>query len=117
MPKSTKSAGETEEPKRRTARSDKQRDRRLVNMATDLVEERMRTGKATAAEIIHYLRLGSPERRLEQDLLKEKTKMVKAKTRAIQTGERLEKLYLGAQKAMQSYQYSAPEDDTEEEYE
>lgn len=111
MPKAAKTTGEVAEPRARRARTDKSRTRRLVNLATDLVEERMRTGKATAAEIIHYLRLGSESSKLEEDLLRERTKMVKAKTKAIQTGEHIEALYADAKNAMTRYNYNHPEED------
>ena len=60
----------TEEPVKRVRRapdiSDEQREKRLCDLAITQVEERMRTGKATAAEYLHYLKLASERSKQEQ---------------------------------------------------
>lgn len=109
-----KDTGETSATKKRKPRTVKSRDRMLINLATERVEQRLRDGTATAAEIIHYLRLGSEANELETEMLKEKTKMIKAKTSAIQTNERMVELYDEAKKVMSKYGYRHPEDDDDE---
>ena len=73
--------------------SDEQREKRLINRALELVEERMEKGEATSAEILHFLKLGSERNRREQEEISYRTELMREKTRAIKSAEEREKKY------------------------
>lgn len=73
--------------------SDEQREKRLINRALELVEERMENGEATSAEILHFLKLGSERNRREQEEISYRTELMREKTRAIKSAEEREKKY------------------------
>ena len=79
------------------------REDQLISMAYDLAEERLRTGKATGAEIVQLLKWGSSKERLKKDILEKQKELVSAKTEALQSAKRVEELYEDAMKAMTSY--------------
>lgn len=73
--------------------SDEQREKRLINRALELVEERMEKGEATSAEILHFLKLGSERNRREQEEISYRTELMREKTKAIKSAEEREKKY------------------------
>ena len=73
--------------------SDEQREKRLINRALELVEERMESGEATSAEILHFLKLGSERNRREQEEISYRTELMREKTKAIKSAEEREKKY------------------------
>jgi len=79
------------------------REDQLVSMAYDLVEQRIRDGSATGAELVQLLKWGSSKERLEKELLEKDLELKQAKTEALQTAKRIEELYDEAIKAMRSY--------------
>ena len=79
------------------------REQQLINLALDLVEQRLRNGTASSQETVHFLKLGSSKEKLEQQILAEQKKLVVAKTSAIESQERIDELYAGAIAAMRSY--------------
>lgn len=96
-----------ESPPRRTSRpamTTQGRENQMICLAVDLVEERMRNGTATAAEIIHFLKLGSSKERLEQEVMELQKELLAAKTEAIRSEQDLRELYEEAMKAMTEYQ-------------
>lgn len=79
------------------------RENQLIAMAVDLVEKRMQEGKATSAEILHYLRLGTTTAQLEKEKLKHENELLKARTADIQFRRELDNTYAEAIEAMRSY--------------
>lgn len=79
------------------------REDQLVSMAYDLVEQRIRDGSATGAELVQLLKWGSSKERLEKELLEKDLELKQAKTEALQSAKRIEELYDEAIKAMRSY--------------
>ena len=77
---------ETEYPAATTMEA---RENQLIALAYDLVEQRIRDGTASAAETVHFLKMGSQRDRIERDIMKEP--------------KRLEALYSDAIEAMRSY--------------
>ena len=75
----------------------------LIDLAINLEEERLRSGKATSAEIVHFLKLGTERERLEREKLESENKLLKAKTEAIENTEELKTLYINAIKAIGTY--------------
>lgn len=102
----------SEKPKGRPATNPKDREDELINLAVSLAEKQLRDGTASTQVIVHYLKLGSTRGMLEQEMLENKTKMIKAQTESIESSKRVEELYKNALDAMQIYGgISSKEDD------
>jgi hypothetical protein len=91
-------------PQSRPAISPQDRENQLVLLATELAEEQMREGTASAQVISHYLKLGSTREQLEQERLRYETKLLEARTQQISDAARMEELYANAINAMKTYQ-------------
>ena len=106
-----------------TARSDKKnrnhadrtpegRENRLISMALDLAEERLRNGTATAQEVVHFLKLGSEKSRVEVEKLELEKKLVEAKTENLKAQRDMATMLNDAMAAMKRYR--GEEDDSDE---
>lgn len=102
MPKIKHNGGLGDRPYPR-ASSTKARENQLINMAYDLVEQRMRDGTASAQEVVHFLKMGSERDKLELQIMNEQKQLIAAKTGAYKSSERLENLYTEAIEAMRRY--------------
>ena len=98
---------QTNEPRKTRRRvpdvTDEQREKRLCDMALDCVEERMRTGQATAMEYTHFLKLAAERNKMEQEEMRCKIELLKAKTKAIADAEKQSLDYANVLKAMTHY--------------
>lgn len=103
-----------EKRKHSKARTVRAKENEMINLAMDEAERRMRDGTASSQIITHYLKLGSVKEQLEEDILEEKKKLLKAQTEAIESTKRMEKLYAQAIRAMKTY---SPEEDDDDFYE
>lgn len=97
--------------KQRPAMSEEARENQLIALAVDCVEKRLRENTASAAEVCHYLKMGSPKERLAREREKEEIKLLKAKTEAIESEKDIKELYAKALNAMRRYQGDTIEDD------
>lgn len=97
--KATRKSGRRVAP----ATSVEARENQLINLAVDLAEQQLSSGTASAQVITHYLRLGSTKERLEKEKLAKENELLEARTKALESAERIEKLYANALKAMRSY--------------
>ena len=79
------------------------RENQLIALAVDLAERQLLDGSASAQVITHYLKLGSTSERIEKEILGEQSKLIKAKTEALQSAKHVEELYAEALKAMRQY--------------
>ena len=79
------------------------REKQLIALATNLVEERLRNGTASAQEVCHFLKLGTMEKQLEMQKLEKENKLLEAKTEALESQKRSEELFTRAIEAMKSY--------------
>lgn len=105
--------GAPTEPQRRKLKpavTPEGRENQLIGLAYDLVEKRLREGTATSQETTHFLRLGSLNARLEQEILKSKKEKMEAEIEAIRSQKRVEELYANALAAMRSYGMHGDED-------
>lgn len=95
----------TAEPtkKRRPALTPEARENQLIAYAYDLVEERILSGTASAQELVHFLKLGSSKEKLEKERLEEENKLLRAKTKALESGDEKKQLYKDAINAMLRY--------------
>lgn len=88
-------------------------DNTCITLARELAEKQLREGTAAPSVINHYLKMGSPESRLKQELLKEEIVLTRAKAKATETEEETLKMYKDAIKAMGIYAGDTEEDDDE----
>jgi dsDNA-specific endonuclease/ATPase MutS2 len=79
------------------------RENELIALAYNAAEERIRNGTASAAEIVHFLKLGSSQGRYEQEATKADIELKKAKVDAIHQAETLDGLYKDAIDAIKRY--------------
>lgn len=91
-------------------------ENRLINKAYKLVEKRIDSGEATAAELVHFLREGSIRQQYELDKLKKENELLRAKTEAIESQKEVKELYSNAINAFRKYsgQPSLTEEDDDE---
>lgn len=102
-------------PNRRPAMSPEARENQLAAYAFDLVEKRLLEGTASSQETTHFLKLVSSKARLERERAELENELIKAKTQALKSQERIEELYANAIKAMSLY--NGRDDAEDEEYE
>lgn len=79
------------------------RENQLTALAYDAVEERIRTGKATSQELIHFLKIGSTRERQERERMEKEIELLNAKIEDMQQSKILEELYGNALDAMRVY--------------
>ena len=97
--------------KMRPALSPEARENQLVSLAVDLAEKQLMEGTASSQVITHYLKLGSIKERKELEMMEQQMELVKAKTEALHSAQRVEELYANALKAMKDYSGHGDEDD------
>lgn len=79
------------------------REDQLIAAAMNLAEQQILDGTASPSVITHFLKLGSPDARMERQKLEEEVKLLKAKTEQLESMQKREELYAEAIKAMQLY--------------
>lgn len=79
------------------------RENQLIAEAYNLVEQRLLDGTATSQETVHFLKLGSKKKKLEEDYIRSQIELNDAKIRALKSSEHAEEMYLNALKAMKEY--------------
>ena len=79
------------------------REQQLIALAMEATEKRIKNGTATAQELCHFLKAGSPTAKLERQILEKQKELITAKTEAIESQKRVEELYSNALAAMRSY--------------
>ena len=97
--------------KRRPAISTEARESQLISAAVDLAEKQLIEGTASSQVITHYLKLGTAKEKLEREKLEQEIEMLKAKTKAMESAEEVEKLYRDALNAMRNYSGQGDSDD------
>lgn len=91
------------------------RENQLIALAIDQVEDRMRNGKASSAEYVHFLKLASSKERLEKEKLELEKELLQAKTENLRSQKQTEEYYREAIRAMRIYSGQEQEEDDEEE--
>ena len=99
--KSAKSPGASR--RSRAALTPEGRESQLVSLATDLAEQQLMNGTASAQVIVHYLKLGTMKAKVELELLEKQKAMVDAKTDSYQSNKRMEEIMINAMEAMKRY--------------
>lgn len=95
----------------RSALSPEARENQLISLAVDLAERQLAEGTASSQVITHYLKLGTTVARLEKEKLERENELLKAKTKALESAERVEELYSNALNAMRCYSGNGNFDD------
>lgn len=90
-------------PPKSTATTMEGRENELIALAYDAAEERIRNGTASSQEIVHFLRLGSEKERMAQEEMRADIELKRAKVKAIDDSEHLEKIYNDAIEAFKKY--------------
>lgn len=103
MPRSKKQSTSEPAKKMRPALTPEARENQMISYAVDLAEQQLRDGTASAQVIVHYLKLGATTARLEKEKLERENELLKAKTKALESAENVEKLYADAINAMRNY--------------
>ena len=86
------------------ARTVESREHQIARLAYDLVEERIRKKTASSQEIIYFLKMGSTKDQIERVKLEHESKLLQAKTEAIESQKKIEELYANAIRSMAIYQ-------------
>lgn len=89
--------------KRPPATTPEGREQQLIALAMDAVEKRIINGTASAQELVHFIKAGSPTAKLERKILEKQEELLVAKTSAIESQKKVEELYANALSAMRSY--------------
>lgn len=90
------------------------RESQLIALAVDRVEQRIMDGTASAQELVHLMKLGSQEKRLELEKLELEKQLLQAKTEAINAAKENAAMFAEVIAAMTSYR---PPIDDEEDFE
>lgn len=90
--------------------TDEARENQLISLAINLAEQQLRDGTASAQVITHFLKLGSTKEKLEKQMLKEQTVLVKAKAEAVNDAKNLGEMYENAMAAMMTYKTSSKDE-------
>lgn len=101
---------------RRPALSPEARENQMISLAVDLAEKQLQEGTASSQVITHFLKLGTTRAELEKEKLAKENELLEAKTKAIQSAERVEELYLNALNAMKNYSGQGDSDDEPYDY-
>lgn len=115
MPKSDTSKSDSP-IKRPPATTPEGREQQLIALAMEATEKRIRNGTASAQELVHFLKAGSPTAKLERQILEKQKELLAAKTAAIDSQRRVEELYTNALSAMRAYS-GDPEKEKDNDYE
>lgn len=75
----------------------------MISLAIDLAKKQLIEGTASSQVIAHFLKLGSTRDRLEREKLEKENELLRAKTEALQSAQRVEELYTNALNAMRRY--------------
>lgn len=91
-------------------------ENRLIALAYQLVEKRMREGTASSQETVHFLKLGSAKNRMEMENLRAQNALLLAKTTALEANAEQDSKYAEVIKALGIYRGTSDGDESEELY-
>ena len=79
------------------------RENLCIDLAMDLVQQRLLDGTASSQEVTHFLKLGSTRAKLELKTLENQSKLYEAKAEALVAEKHRDELYKEAIAAMRRY--------------
>lgn len=116
MPRKAKNNSEKGSVKKmRPALSPEARENQLISLAIDLAEKQLIEGTASSQVITHYLKLGSTKDKIEKEILERQKDLITAKTKSLESAQKVDELYMDAINAMRSYSGRDDEEDEEDE--
>ena len=80
-----------------------ERDKQLALLATEAIERRIRSGEATAQELVYYAKKGSNRDKIEEQMLENQNKLLEAKTMQIEEAKKAQESYDKVIKALARY--------------
>lgn len=92
------------------------RENRLILLATNLVEKRLKEGTASSQEVTHFLKLGTTRERLEQERIRNENALSQAKKASLEAEQRRDEIYEKALTAFRSYIGTSDRDDDYDDY-
>lgn len=90
------------------------REKRLILLATNLVERRLEEGTASSQEVTHFLKLGTTRERLEQERIRNENALSQAKKASLEAEQRRDDIY---QEALTMFRTYIGADDGNDDYE
>ena len=87
-----------------------EREKQLINLSYNLVEQRLLNGTATSQETCHFLKLGSRKDQLELEKLRNENKLLQKKVEALDSQIKTDSMYAEAIAAMKLYSGAASEE-------
>lgn len=104
MARACKSAGEYSSTGRdRPTLTPEARENRLIAKAMNLAEKQIDEGTASSQVLTHFLKLATTKAELEKEKLRHETELLNARTKSLESTERIEEMYSKAISAMQRY--------------
>ena len=100
--------------KRPPATTPEGRENQMIALAVDLAEKQLINGTASSQVVTHFLKIGSTKEKIEKEILEKQKELIVAKTESIQSGKRIEELYINALNAMRTYSGNRRGDDDED---
>lgn len=89
------------------------REMQLVNLAYDLLEQRLRDGTATSQEVTTMIRYGTQKAQLELDIMRSQKDLMDAKRDSINASIQNDEMFQEAIKAMGIYSGQSDDYDSE----
>lgn len=86
-----------------TATTPEGMENELIAMAYNLVAQRIKDGSATAAETVHFLKMGSTKERYERERVKKELELMEAKKEALESAKYTEEMFNNVVAAIKSY--------------
>ena len=104
MSKGRTSSASGEPKKIRPALTPLAQENQLISLGVDLAMKKLMDGTASSQLICQVLKLASDKERLEREKLEHENELLRAKTKAIESGRKVEELYDKAMRAFSAYQ-------------
>lgn len=89
------------------------REMQLVNLAYNLLEQRLRDGTATSQEVTTMIKYGTQKAQLELDILRSQRELMDAKRESINASMQNDEMFKEAIRAMGIYSGGSENDDSE----
>lgn len=104
-----------EKSKRAPAMSLESHQNQMISLANKCAEEQLRKGTASSQIICHYLKMGSERERLAVEQARADLELTRAKTKAIESSERMDEMFTKALKVFSSYRGETDNEEDEDE--
>ena len=82
----------------------------MIALAINQAEKQLRDGTASSQVIVHYLKLGSQEKQLELEKLRNENELLKKKVEVLDSQKNTEEKYVKAIEAMKRHSGHMEED-------